>query len=437
MKSSGIRRFATTVAGVAAFAMLASACGNDGASSSTGGKVTLKYSTWFPTDATLKKTIAAFEAANPNIKVDLQLSTNSDYQKKLPLALNSGQKLDLVGVQTSAMAEQLHAKLTPIADLGIGDEVLNQLAPKALDQSRKLVKDGKLYFIPMGRLGSAAMFYNKDMLDRAGVTTVPRTMAELKEAVTKVKATAPDSIPVVMAGDSWFQDEVALTVAGQTTPTLFNDIRYGKGRWDNEAYVGALRDYAGLYKDGTLSKDTLDLTGTRATELFASGKSAFYVGGTWDAGMLSPGYRSANKIDIKDVGAAALPVLNPTATPSLRGFIETGLAVPKNSKHPKEAAELLKFLTVGDGVSVWGADLGLFPSKKDFALAPDVLSTETAKTGYTALQQLVDSSVGERNNMSDFTVVAGDTVKKVIQGSDPSSEAKKLQEEFTSGRYSK
>ncbi|MGC0419924.1 ABC transporter substrate-binding protein [Embleya sp. AB8] len=439
MERSRTRRLTTALAVLTVTGLLATACGNSGDDKATSadGKVTLKYWTWFPTDATLKKTIAAFEASHPNIKVDLQLNTNSDYQKKLPLALNSGQKLDLVGVQASAMADQLANKLTPVTDLGIGDDVLGQVAPAALAQSRKLVKDGKLYFIPMGRLGSAAMFYNKDLLDKAGVTTVPKTMAELKDAVAKVKQSTPDTIPVAMAGDSWFQDEVALTIAGQTAPTLFDDIRYNKGRWDDERYIGALRDYAGLYKDGTLGKDTLDLDGTRATQLFATGKSAFYFGGTWDAGMLSPTYRQANKIEIKDVGAAALPLVNPAGTPSLRGFIETGLAVPKNAKHPKEAAELLKFLTVGDGVQVWGADLGLIPVKQNFVLPPDVLTSDAGRTGYTAIQDLVAKPASDRNNMSDFSTITGDTVKKVIQGSDPKSEAKKLQDEFTSGRYSK
>ena len=81
-----------------------------------GETVTLNYWTWFPPEATLKEAISAFEKANPNIKIILRVFESADYQKQLPLAMNGGQSLDLVGVQISAMTNTVREQLRPVAD---------------------------------------------------------------------------------------------------------------------------------------------------------------------------------------------------------------------------------------------------------------------------------------------------------------------------------
>ena len=99
-----IRKAAVALVAVSALAL--TACGNSGGvggapsapQSSAGGKATLNYWTWFPAEATLKKAIAAYQAANPNVTINLREFQNADYQKQLPLALNGGEKLDMAGV---------------------------------------------------------------------------------------------------------------------------------------------------------------------------------------------------------------------------------------------------------------------------------------------------------------------------------------------------
>src|SRR5690606_4967140 len=61
--------------------------------------------------------------------------------------------------------------------------------------------DGKQYGLPF-RWGLEGIFYNKELFDQAGITSTPTTMAELNEAVEKLKAI--DVIPIsVGAGDNW------------------------------------------------------------------------------------------------------------------------------------------------------------------------------------------------------------------------------------------
>ena len=79
--------------------------------------VTLQFWTWFPPLPTTEKIIAAFEAENPNITVEITILESTVYQDKLPLSLAGGEELDLVAIQTSAMVNQVKADLMPLEPL--------------------------------------------------------------------------------------------------------------------------------------------------------------------------------------------------------------------------------------------------------------------------------------------------------------------------------
>lgn len=429
------------VAGIAALAGLGTtltgcASGASFDAVSVSGPVTLQYWTWFPAQATLQKSIDAFEAANPKIKVQLHELTSSDYQKQMPLALDGGQKLDLVAVQASAMAQQVRHQLTPLDTLNLSADWRSQVNSAVMTQAEKIVADNGDYFIPMGQLGSAVMFYNKDLLDRAGVAGPPTTMAELKDAVARVKASSPDNIPVVYDGaeGGWFQDELVQTLVAQNDPHFFDTIRYRQGSWNTPSYVKGLTEYKNLFHDGTLSKNVLELDYAQAMQDFTSGKSAFLFQGTWEAGLLSRTYRATSKININEVGLAAVPLVD-GGTPTLRTFIEAGLAVPKNAVHPKEAAKLLAFLTFGNGVEPWASDLGLVPSKVGYARPDDVLADKSAQDGYNTLAKLILHPASDRNNISAFSTIVGSEITKVLNGEDPASAARNLQDQFASRHY--
>src|SRR5258708_15866566 len=124
--------------------------------------VTLKYHTWFPPQSALQPVIDQFQKDNPNIKVELDVQESTKYQQSLPLSLNSGEALDVVGVQSGLMVEQIRAKLQPIDQLMakyVGSDWESQFVAGNLKTARSQAADGGLYFIPLGRLGRAAGFY--------------------------------------------------------------------------------------------------------------------------------------------------------------------------------------------------------------------------------------------------------------------------------------
>src|SRR5260221_8695547 len=315
--------------------------------------VTLKYHTWYPPQSALQPIIDQFQKDNPNIKVELDVQESTKYQQSLPLSLNSGDAIDVVGVQSGLMVEQIRANLQPIDPLFVkyvGKDWQSQFVPANLKTAEGLASDGNLYFLPLGRLGSAVGFYNGAIFDELGLKA-PLTYADLVTVAKTIRAKKPDILPMVFPGDNWFQDELVLTIVGQDDPNFFNNIRYKDGKWDTDSYIKALTEYKQMYTDGVLSLDNQDIQYDKASEAFATGKAAMYFNGTWEAGLLSAPWRKTNKNTLTDVGLLALPVFTKTGTASLRSFIEVGLGIPTSSTHPAEAVKLIQYLTEGPGLT--------------------------------------------------------------------------------------
>lgn len=444
------RRTLGVSAAVLALALGAAACGNSGgvggssnagqATVAAGQSVTLNYWTWFPAQATLQKSIDAFEAANPDIKINLREFSNTDYQKELPLALNGGQSLDIVGVQISAMTNTVRTRLRPVSDwqsdLPAGWQ--GEINSTMLGQTQKIAKDDTLYSIPMGSIGSAVVYANQDLLAKAGVSAVPATSAELSADVARIKAAEPGVAPVTFSGESWWQDEMFFTVADQIDPKLSDELYTSKVAWNSSQTVEALAAYQNLFSSGTLDKGTLSLKEADADNAFNSGKAVFLVEGSWNSSVLSSGYRQANGITLGDVGAGGFPVVVPGGQPTVRTYAEGGLAIPKSSKYTAQAAKFIAFMTTGAGVSTWASDLVLVPSLNGYQVDQSVLTTPAARNGYAAIQALINAGGSGRGEYSTtFTSnVLDNSLLDVARGQvSPQNEANTLQAAWTSGRY--
>ena len=445
-----VRRSLAAAATTLVLSLSMAACGNSGgvggtsaagqATVSAGQKVTLNYWTWFPAQATVQKSIAAFEAANPNITVKLREFSNTDYQKELPLALNGGQSLDVVGVQISAMTNTVSSQLRPVTDwqkdLPTGWQ--SKLNSTMVAQTQKIAKSDTLYSVPMGSIGSAVVYSNADVLKKLGIA-FPTTEAELAAAVAKVKAAGGGVAPVVFSGEAWWQDEMFFTVADQIDPSLSDELYTGKVAWNSPQLVKALTDYQNLFSKGILDKGTLSLKEADADNQFNAGKAAFLVEGSWDSSVLSATYRRANGISVGNVGAGAFPVVVDGGKPAARTYAEGGLAIPKSSKYPAQAAKFIQFMALDPaGVDTWASDLVLVPSLNGYQVDPSVLTTPEAQSGYAAIQSLISAGGSGRGQYSTtFTTdVLDNKLLDVARGkTSPQAAAAALQSAWTSGRY--
>lgn len=437
-------------AGLFSAVLALAACGNSGgvggssaatqATVGAGQTVTLNYETWYPDQATLQKAIAGFEAANPHIKINLRVLASQDFQKQLPLQLDGGQSLDVVGVQVSAMTNTVRSQLRPVSSYSddLGANWRSQIDSKLLSQAQGAASDNVLYDIPMGGVASAFMYYNNTLLKQAGISSAPTTYAQLADDITKIKKSDPSvTSPVVFTGEAWWQEEMLFTFAGQTDPALSNSIIHGVGSWDQPAVVDALNAYKNLFSTGGVQSSVLSLTGGDPDNLFYSNKAAFLIGGSWEASVLSASYRAQNNISNSDWGAAAVPLANGGA-PAVRSLAEGGLAIPLGSKYPAQAAKFIAYMTYGPGVDLWNQNLAYTPvAKVGWQPPANVLTTPAAVQGLQSITGLAADAVSERDSQQNFlNNVEGPTILDVLRGTtSPQQAAASLQAQWTSGRY--
>ncbi|WP_326829096.1 extracellular solute-binding protein [Streptosporangium sp. NBC_01810] len=401
------------------------------------GPVTLKYWTFSPREAALKQALAAFEEANPDIKVELRTFGEADYRERLPKALGGDEALDIVGIHIPTMTGAVKDRLRPVADWKdtVSDELLGKLDPVAVEQTEKTTKDGRLYSVPMGSNAGAVMYYDAALLSELG-ESFPKTVADLESIVMRVRKEIPDLQPIVFSGEPRRQEELLFTIAGQTHPTLSDELLAGGKSWKSAETVSALTAYESLFDRGVLARSTLTLKGDHPAELFRSGKALFLVDGSGQSPMLSTSYRGTGKISVKKIGAGSFPTILPGAKPAARSTAEVGLAVPKDSKHVVEATTLIEFLTVGDGVSSWAGDLTMAPAAAGFTVESSAFATPEGKDGYAVLQELIRG--GGSLNVPDQAFLdraQGEVILDVAHGRiTPEKAADRLQKEWSRGR---
>lgn len=399
--------------------------------------ITLNYWTWFPSTDQISETIKAFEAENPNIKINMTVMESNAFQEKTPLALSTGEDIDVVGVQPSAFAEQIQdylADLDTLMPAAAGDDWKAKYSETALAQGNQLT-GGKTKMLVLTNSGSMIGFYNAALLKEIGAE-VPKTFEEYKAVAEKLKAKYPDKYAGVFGGkDAWVMDEMMLTVLGQQGD-YYNKWRYEGASVDSPEFLEAVNGLKQYFDAGIFSPDLLDLDYSGATEEFINGNALVYYMGSWEAPLLSKTLREGNGIALEEVGAMALPVVKEGGKLTVRSYIDSGIGVVEYSEKKEAAAKFVAYLTVGPGADLFGKQLTGTSAKKGFSVDESLFGSDTEKAGWDTVVELMNTATADRNNVSGYSHVEGAGVQSVMNGTKQAEQVlKDLQKEWTSGKY--
>ena len=244
-----------------------------------------------------------FEAANDGIDLVVDCVSWNDIYTVVNTRIANGQAPDLLNIDVFADF-QADGLLLP-AEEWCSPETYAKFYQAFLDQSEI---DGTIWAVP--DLASArAMYYNKDILDAAGVE-VPTTWEELTAACEALKAYDPDIYP-------WGIDMT--TDEGQAAFAYYTWGNGGgfvddNGEWAlNSAENVAAVEYAvGLVKAGLTNSDPATNTRYDLQDLFCAGKLAM---------MIAPNALSSQAGDAGvNYGFAAIP--NNTGTSVSAGVMD-------------------------------------------------------------------------------------------------------------------
>ncbi len=141
---------------------------------------------------TLKGIVAKFESANPGTKVEIISLPWSDAFQKFATMVSAGDVPDVMEMPDTWLSLYANNGMLESLEPYLKDwEHTKSLSDRALELGRDVKNTA--YMLPYG-FYLRAMFYNKKLLEQAGVTTPPKTLDEFAEASKKVAA-----IPANMA----------------------------------------------------------------------------------------------------------------------------------------------------------------------------------------------------------------------------------------------
>ncbi|WP_221090712.1 ABC transporter substrate-binding protein [Deinococcus aquaedulcis] len=303
--------------------------------SSANAQTTVTFWTWYLSpkfDNYIKTTIAAFEKANPGIKVQWFDKQDSMVQDFIA-SVNLGNAPDVVNLnidETQKAAQ--NGFLRAVSDFTPTATLNRTFYAQSL---RNFTTGGKVYAYPWyGWINEGVLVYNPELLQKAGLSRAPRSSSEmLTYAKTiKDKTGAYGWVPALKDPNTasflgFFYAE-GLPIYGADGRAVFNSPRH----------AALLNQYVTLFRGGYIPEDAVRREAFQlATELYAQNRVAMIVGGP----------QALTRIKDTNPGLYAKTVV--TGAPVGPANVQTGgsmaLVIPRASKNPEAAAKLAAFFT--------------------------------------------------------------------------------------------
>ncbi len=146
-------------------------------------RVDLEFWGVFDTSKAFEETIRNFHQLNPNINVRYVSFPFEEYESAVIDALASGRGPDIWMIQSSWLAKHKD-KLAPLDqnDKDLNFKFLNFRQSFVDVAEADLIDNGQIYSLPI-YIDTLALYYNKDLLNSAGISQPPKNWEEFNEAI--------------------------------------------------------------------------------------------------------------------------------------------------------------------------------------------------------------------------------------------------------------
>lgn len=322
------------------------------------------------------KVIEAFEAKYPNIKVNVRLSTWSDFKPSLPLMWASDNVADVVLTDAPDIHEYAYyGALLPIDDL-FPPEEYDLYAPGPVQAG---LYKGNMYGAPYAD-SSIAFYYNVDMFEAAGIQpptsvddawTFDKWLENVKLVVEVAEEqqgrkvwglTGTNNPPFGTYWTMWIP-RTAGTLGSPTFMGVSEDGTVLSGYLDTPESLAALQFYQDLFQVHEL------MPTANVPDAFPTGQSACYMG------VISDGWNWMDQYPDFNWGVMPLPYFETPLT-------HTGSFAPSisaNAPHPEEAKIFLRFLTQEEGAMIYFTESLSIPARLEFRDDIEALNLEYAQ----------------------------------------------------------
>lgn len=374
--------------------------------------VTLEYWTVYEDVAMLRQFASEYKQAHPFVTINIRQVRYDEFDSLFTNALADDVGPDMVSLHAHWM-NKYQPRLAPmpssvrVAQVSVEGEyrqetviTLNNYTmptPRSIqtDYVSTVAEDaiiaGDVYGLPLS-MDTMALYYNKDLLDRAGVATPPTTWEEFMDAVQETTTFGADG-RIIQSGVALgtgnnidnAADIFALLMQQRNSPvtngrsvTLANNIKQLR---QNHPAFEVLRFYTD-FAQPTKEVYSWNTEKGNAFDAFVQGQSAFYLGYAFDA------ERIAARAPQMTVEVVSLPQLDPTRPANIANYWLQ--SVVKKSEHQNVAWDFIRYATTERNTKRY-VDATALPSPlrvhiaeqaEDPILEPFVTQMLTAKNWY-------------------------------------------------------
>ncbi|MFA5061579.1 MAG: extracellular solute-binding protein [Patescibacteria group bacterium] len=332
--------------------------------------VTLEYWTVYDDVDALQANIDKFKAERPYLTINLRQLRPDEIYQRLVETLAEDKGPDIISVQNkymhvyqtklAAMPASVQDTTVTVTKNAIGGtdttiNTANVVLPNITQIDREYVQavksdvviGGKIYGLPLS-FDTMALYYNKDLLDKAGVAEPPKTWDDFRKAVLKITKIDKKTDTVLQSGAALgtaanipgFDDllyilfkQSNVSFVDQNGYAVFNASSVNEGSSPAMSVMNFYTDFANPTRDVYSWNEDKG----SALDSFINGSLAFYFGYNFNYATI--------KARAPQLNFDVLPMLqlNPDQPVNAASYwLQT---VTGKSKHQNEAWDLVNYLT--------------------------------------------------------------------------------------------
>jgi raffinose/stachyose/melibiose transport system substrate-binding protein len=287
--------------------------------------------------------VAAFEAANPDINVEIEVGpggTERDNMVKSRLA--TGTMNDVFVYNAGSLFQAINPMQTTV------DLTSEPYMSTILNSFKQTVtaQDGTLRGVPYGQAMGGGILYNKKVYEELGLS-VPLTWADFMANNAKIKEAG--KAPVIQTfGDTWTSQLFILADffnVQAKNPQFAEMYTRGEAKYANDpAAMAGFQKQADVFNAGDLNEDFGAATLDDGLRMLATAEGVHYPMLTFAVGNVAQNYPE----NLNDVGFFALPgddaSINGTTV-----WMPTALYIAANSPNQEAAKKLVAFVASKQG----------------------------------------------------------------------------------------
>lgn len=316
---------------------------------------------WIEMEPFYKRVADQLKERHPGLEVSIELIALREHEKRNALSLPSGSAADIIEMEVEA-TRYLEGDLVAPAPDNVVEFVKNDAHFDKFFQDSVTFED-KIYGVPLFR-GQTALYYNTDMLDKAGLSGPPKTMEEYTTYAEKLTQRDAQGRPTV---SGW---SLRLSGGGQGIAEKFwiNLHQFGgallrekDGKWYADFANEAGRNTMKQYVDNVQVLKTVTPDMKADAEAFELSQTAMFIRESWVIGDI----------------AKKAPDLKYATAPLPKGsiVIPVNLFVPRNDEKSKLAWEYVLLANEPENLTWLLDNVGWLPNRKDVDYSPVIQKT--------------------------------------------------------------